>query len=65
MNKDELERLNTLSTKVLNDTANKQELDDYLALLKMWNNSAELNLFGGYFIREVGNAKFGDQDWLV
>jgi len=56
MNTEEFERLNELSEKALNETANEQELREFSMLLKRWNTSAELRLFGGYFEDKQNSA---------
>jgi hypothetical protein len=45
MNMDEFDRLNTLSEKVLAETASYDDLKEFNELLNDWNTSAELNLF--------------------
>ncbi|MFT5757012.1 MAG: hypothetical protein ACI9LM_001737 [Alteromonadaceae bacterium] len=49
MTKDEFDRLNFLSEKSLNETATEPELKEFSQLLDAWNNSVELNLFGGFY----------------
>jgi hypothetical protein len=45
MTNDNFERLNVLDNKVLSGTASDDELKEFNQLLKLWNESAEQNLF--------------------
>ena len=49
MNKNDFERLNSLSEKALNDSATQSELLEFKLLLTSRNTSTELNLFGGFY----------------
>jgi hypothetical protein len=50
MNTKELERLNTLSEKAINDTATHKEIEDFSNLLKSWNQSTEYNRLQGPYV---------------
>jgi len=45
MTRDDIERLNNLADKALNDVATDNEFKEFNQLLTQWNESAELNLF--------------------
>jgi uncharacterized protein YnzC (UPF0291/DUF896 family) len=45
MNMNELERLNTLADKAMNESATRNELKELNELFNDWNSSVELNLF--------------------
>lgn len=47
MNNDDFQRLNYLSEKALQETANSDELKEFNNLLSEWNTSVEQNLFCG------------------
>ena len=49
MSKEEVERLNTLSQKAINDTATPIELEEFTQLLTLWSKSTEYNLLQGFY----------------
>jgi hypothetical protein len=50
MEKEEFERLNTLSEKAINDTATPNELEEFNQLLIAWNEFTEYNLLQGFYL---------------
>lgn len=47
MTKNDFERLNSLSEKVLNETASPSELKEFYGLFERWNASVKFNLING------------------
>ncbi|MDX2367537.1 MAG: hypothetical protein QNK36_03905 [Colwellia sp.] len=50
METEEFERLNVLSEKAINDTATSDELEEFMKLLNVWNESTEYNLLQGFYV---------------
>jgi len=55
MEKEDFERLNTLSEKAINDIATPNELKEFSQLLTTWNESTEYNLLQGIYVPNSKN----------
>jgi hypothetical protein len=53
MEKEDFERLNTLSQKAINDTVTTTELEEFKRLLTIWNDSTEYNMLHCLYSSEL------------
>lgn len=66
MNREQFNRFNRLSEKVLTETATPYEVKEFNYLLKLWNQSTEFNFINRVHLHKIiseapeenGNAKF-------
>jgi hypothetical protein len=55
MNVDQFSRLNSLSEKLLHNTATQDESEEFFNLFAQWQNSDELNLFSEFYRQDINS----------
>jgi len=58
MKKEDFERFNALSEKILLDIASPHELEEFSHLLTTWNESTEYNLLQGLYVPNPKGSLF-------